>query len=53
MGVAHVLDDAFHKSRPYALNEAMLLKRSVGVDAMAQQVKTAVEEWRAPPAPDS
>lgn len=36
------LDDVFHKSRPYALNAAMLLKWNVDVDAVTLEIKTAV-----------
>lgn len=47
-----VLDGVLHKSTPYNISSPLPHKWGADVDAVAREVRTAVEEWRAPSTPE-
>lgn len=51
MDGAFVLDDLFHRARPRVLNAPMLARWGVGLEGVTAEVRAAIEEWRALPAP--
>lgn len=53
MDGAAVLEDVFHRSKPCSLGDGMLKRWGIDIAALAVEVKAAVDEWRALPAPEA